>query len=93
MEKPMDAKIIEAWELYRQQRKIETRKTIQRNIKEIRVKKGKTQAVVAKVLGVSKTTVASWEQGLSLPDLPTLSFLALYFEVDVNDFLPKYAPD
>lgn len=38
-----------------------------------------TQAEVGKVVGKSKNAVASWEQGLSLPDAATLYQLAKHY--------------
>lgn len=38
-----------------------------------------SQTEVGKIVGKSKTAVASWEQGLSLPDLVTLKRLAIYY--------------
>lgn len=39
-----------------------------------------TQTEVGKIVGKSKTAVASWEQGLSMPDAATLYRLAKYYE-------------
>ena len=47
---------------------------------ECRIEKGLTQTDVGKLVGKSKTAVASWEQGLSMPDIATLYRLALYYE-------------
>lgn len=38
-----------------------------------------TQSDVGKIVGKSKTAVASWEQGLSMPDVVTLAHLARYY--------------
>lgn len=38
-----------------------------------------SQTEVGEIVGKSKTAVASWEQGLSLPDLVTLKRLAIYY--------------
>ena len=38
-----------------------------------------TQTDVGKIVGKSKTAVASWEQGLSMPDVVTLFKLAQYY--------------
>lgn len=47
---------------------------------ECRTERGLTQTEVGKLVGKSKTAVASWEQGLSMPDAVTLYQLALYYE-------------
>ena len=46
---------------------------------ECRKEHGLTQTDVGNLVGKSKTAVASWEQGLSLPDVPTLYRLAKYY--------------
>ena len=38
-----------------------------------------TQTQEGEIVGKSKTAVASWEQGLSIPDPVTLKKLALYY--------------
>lgn len=42
-----------------------------------------TQTEVGKIVGKSKNAVASWEQGLSLPDAVTLYKLAKYYGKDM----------
>ena len=44
-----------------------------------REEKGLTQLQLAKIIGKTPTAVASWEQGLSLPNLQTLYRLADYY--------------
>ena len=46
---------------------------------ELRTSNQLTQTEVGKIVGKSKTAVASWEQGLSLPDAVTLHKLATYY--------------
>ena len=46
---------------------------------ELRASNQLTQTEVGKIVGKSKTAVASWEQGLSLPDAVTLYKLATYY--------------
>jgi repressor LexA len=46
---------------------------------ECRTQKQLTQTEVGKIVGKSKTAVASWEQGLSMPDAVTLYRLAQYY--------------
>lgn len=47
---------------------------------ECRTERKMTQTDVGKIVGKSKTAVASWEQGLSMPDAVTLYRLALFYE-------------
>ena len=44
-----------------------------------RIEHEMTQTDVGKIVGKSKTAVASWEQGLSMPDAVTLWRLAKYY--------------
>ena len=56
------------------------RDDIKNRLIECRKEKGLSQAEVGKIAEKSKNAVASWEQGLSLPDLVTLYRLATYYE-------------
>lgn len=58
---------------------------IQRNLRILREDSGLSQSNVAAVLGKSNTAVASWEQGLSLPDAPTLHYLSEFYGASVDD--------
>ena len=51
---------------------------------ECRTKRELTQTEVGKIVGKSKTAVASWEQGLSMPDVVTLLKLSRYYDVDID---------
>lgn len=51
---------------------------------ECRTKKELTQTEVGKIVGKSKTAVASWEQGLSMPDVVTLHKLAEYYGKSID---------
>lgn len=51
---------------------------------ECRTKRELTQTEVGKIVGKSKTAVASWEQGLSMPDVVTLLKLSKYYDVDID---------
>lgn len=57
----------------------ELREKIRKKLIECRNEKNVTQTEVGKHVGKSKTAVASWEQGKSLPDAATLYKLALYY--------------
>lgn len=58
----------------------ELKDRIRRVLIECRNEKQLTQTEVGKIVGKSKTAVASWEQGLSMPDVATLYRLATYYE-------------
>ena len=53
---------------------------IRRILINCRNEKQLTQTEVGKVVGKSKTAIASWEQGLSMPDAATLYRLSIYYE-------------
>lgn len=55
-------------------------------IKELRNEFQKTQEQMAKILGVAKTTYASYEQGKRMPDTELQNKIANYFDVTL-DFL------
>ena len=64
----------------------ELREKIRLALIELRNKKGLTQSDIGELTGKGKTTVASWEQGKSLPDLVTLYHLALFYKVKMEYF-------
>ncbi len=53
---------------------------IRNTLIELRVESNLTQTEVGKIVGKSKNAVASWEQGLSMPDVETLHRLAVYYQ-------------
>ena len=55
-------------------------------LRELREKKGVSQAVLSAALGVSKSTVGLWETGDTLPDAKALYNMAGYFGVS-SDYL------
>lgn len=57
----------------------ETKDKIRQILIKCRVQKELTQTDVGKIVGKSKNAVASWEQGLSMPDVVTLLNLAKYY--------------
>lgn len=56
------------------------REAIRKRLIQCRTDNELTQTDIGKVVGKSKNAVASWEQGLSLPDIMTLYRLAMYYE-------------
>lgn len=58
-----------------------------RRFRGLRAEKGWTQREVANLLGVSPTTVASWEQEKNNPGLDTLVEIAHLFDVSVDYLL------
>ena len=58
------------------------RETIRLNIISNRKRMKMRQIDLAQYLGIKKNTVASWEQGLSTPDIDTICALLKLFEMD-----------
>lgn len=58
----------------------ELRENIRKRLIECRKEKGMNQTEVGLIVDKKKTTVATWEQGKSLPDIETLYRLARYYE-------------
>lgn len=61
----------------------ELRQIIRDTLISLRKEKGLTQAEVGEAVGKSLTAVASWEQGLSLPDLSTLYKLSKFYNKSI----------
>ncbi len=58
-------------------------------IKDLRRQKGLTQAELGKVCSVHQTAVSQWEMGRTLPDSDSLSILADYFKVSIEQLLGR----
>lgn len=54
-------------------------------LKDLRVKKGISQAELAEQIFVSRSAVAKWENGLGLPSEASLNLLAEYFSVNKEE--------
>lgn len=64
----------------------ELKSLIQKNLVLFREESGYTQSEVAKLVGKSATAVASWEQGLSMPNPVTLYRLSKIYSKPMNEF-------
>ena len=62
----------------------EMRDIVRKNLIKCRTERELTQTDVGKIVGKSKTAIASWEQGLSMPDVITLYKLANYYGVTLD---------
>ena len=60
---------------------------IANRIKELRKEKGLTQKELAKLVSKSETGVASWEQGLSEPNVNDIRLLCKIFNVSADYLL------
>ena len=73
--------------------KDELREIIRENLVDLRKKKGVSQLDISIVVDKKSSSVASWEQGISLPDVTTLYRLALYYGVIMEYFYKKHDKD
>ena len=62
-------------------------------VKSIRKERGWTQDDLAKRVGVSRSAVGNWEQGLREPEFETLEAVADVFNVDLDYLVGNKAPD
>lgn len=62
----------------------EMRDIVRKNLIKCRTERELTQTDVGKIVGKSKTAIASWEQGLSMPDIITLYKLVNYYGVTLD---------
>lgn len=60
---------------------------ISQNIQSLRTRTGLTQEELAEHIGVARQTVAKWESGDALPDLPNAQALAEFFGVTLDDLV------
>lgn len=63
------------------------RENLRKSLISCRLKKGFTQEDVGELIGRSKTAVASWEQGLSAPNVITLYRLSKIYQVSSDDMI------
>jgi AbrB family looped-hinge helix DNA binding protein len=68
------------------------KKNIASNLRYLRNSSGMSQEQVAEQIGVSRQTIAKWENGESLPDILHCDALADLFDVSLND-LVRYDPE
>lgn len=69
------------------------REVIRLNLISLRINRGLTQADIAAELNKGKTTIASWEQGLSLPDVTTLYELSKFYNRNMEYFYSENTQD
>jgi len=62
------------------------RETIRLNIIKKRKELNMTQSELADAVHLKKNTIASWEQGLSSPDIDTIAVLIKLFNMDLYEF-------
>lgn len=70
--------------------KEEIREIIRTNLVNLRISHGLTQTEIGKKVDKTKTAVAAWEQGNSLPDVTTLYELSKIYGVNLDYFYEKH---
>lgn len=71
-------------------KKEEIREIIRTNLVNLRISHGLTQTEIGKKVDKTKTAVAAWEQGSSLPDVTTLYELSKIYGVNLDYFYEKH---
>lgn len=71
----------------------ELRNTIRCNLVILRIRNNLTQSKIAKIVGKSNNAVASWEQGLSLPDVTILYKLSKLYNVEMEYFYINHSKE
>ena len=61
--------------------------TINRNLKEMRLKKGLTQQQLANELFVTRQCISRWEQGRTLPDVNNIEKISIVLGCSINDLI------
>lgn len=69
-----------------------SKKNIAANLRYLRNRLGLSQEEVAEQIGVSRQSVAKWENGDSLPDIIKCEALADLYNVSLNDLI-RYDPE
>lgn len=74
------------------------RETLSKNLALYRSKAGLTQSAAADLLGTKKTTISSWERGVSQPSADMLVAIAKTYKVPLSDlcgadYIVEYSPD
>jgi transcriptional regulator with XRE-family HTH domain len=72
------------------QEKDELREIVRTNLIDLRKKKNITQLKLARMIDKSANAVASWEQGLSLPDAVMLYRLSIFYSVKMEYFFEDH---
>ncbi len=62
------------------------------NLKRLSYERGKTQQDIAKALGVARSTVTCWFNGIRTPKMDSIDALCKYFGCDREDIMKPYDP-
>lgn len=66
-------------------------KIIARNLRRIASDAGKSQADIARDLGINKATVSSWMNGTRIPRMEKIDMLASYFNVTRAEIMEEHS--
>ena len=55
-----------------------------KRIRELRIEKNLSQSNLAKLIGVTQSTIAKWETKIRQPDIDTLIEIAKYFNCTID---------
>ena len=58
-------------------------------IRVLRIKRGYSQAQLAELMGLKRSAISNYEQGIRKPDLDTVEAFADFFDVSVADLLGR----
>ena len=72
--------------------KEKVKKTIPLKLKEYRKKAGLTTYEIGAMLGKNQSTIALWETGRTIPDVPTLLTLCDIYKVGDSSFFLEHQP-
>ncbi|MEY4666072.1 helix-turn-helix domain-containing protein [Weissella cibaria] len=64
----------------------EVKRIIGRNLKKLRLSRKETSTELAKVIGVSQSTISDWETGKTAPRSGPLQKLADHYSIPISDF-------
>ncbi len=67
-------------------------RTIAKNLKRLAYDNNKTQADMARELGINKQTISSWMNGQRIPRMNKIDLLCEYFNCRRVDILEPYIP-
>lgn len=65
---------------------------VAKNLKRIVYESGKTQAEVARDLGINKSTLSNWMSGTRIPKMDSIDMLCNYFNVRRSDIMEEHKP-
>ena len=62
-------------------------------IRVLRIKRGYSQAQLADLMGLKRSAISNYEQGIREPDLDTIEAFADFFDVSIGDLIGRNEQD